>query len=124
MICITVNGRLGAEPELKEINGTNVCNFRIAADTWIKKENITTWFSCEVWGQRADCLSNNFVKWYAISVDGNFWIDDVSDNNGNQRSYANIKCQLVEFVPGSQKKKPTEAKPVAKEPVKEDDIPF
>ena len=67
MLNMTVHGNLGRDPELKEVNNTQVASFSIAARTG---KDETTWVDCSVWGKRADTVMNYLHKGDRITVAG------------------------------------------------------
>ena len=66
-------GRLGRDPELKDIGSTTVCNFSIAIDRRFKNkqgERETDWFNCSAFGKTAEFISQWFGKGSQIIVVG------------------------------------------------------
>ena len=45
-------GRLGKEPELKELPSGEVCELSVATDIYKNSEKQTVWFRVMVWGRQ------------------------------------------------------------------------
>lgn len=69
MIRVTIAGRVG-RAELKDVNGTQLLSFSIAADVRSGREKETVWASCALWGKRADALSQYVTKGSQVTVTG------------------------------------------------------
>jgi single-strand DNA-binding protein len=67
MLIITAHGNIGRDPEIKEANGKQVCNFSIAAKTG---KDQSTWINCAIWGKPAETAMKFFRKGSAITVSG------------------------------------------------------
>jgi single-stranded DNA-binding protein len=50
MITATVAGRLGADAQMREVGGEDLCEFSVAVDERVKGEKRTTWVRCTLWG--------------------------------------------------------------------------
>lgn len=99
---ITLMGRLTAEPELKEGNGTKYCNFSIAVDR-VKKNNtgaITDFFNCVTFGYNAEFVSRYMRKGQRILVSGAIHIDSYTSKSGEKRTAVNVVVDTVESADG------------------------
>ena len=67
MLNMTAHGNLGRDPELKEVNSSQVASFSIAARTG---KDETTWINCAVWGARADVVAKYLYKGAKVTVVG------------------------------------------------------
>ena len=69
-------GRLGADPESRQLSNGNVANFRIAVGKQWKdkqsqeKKERTTWVSCVAYGSLADIISRYATKGMHVRVTG------------------------------------------------------
>lgn len=74
MLNITAHGNIGKDPEVKEVSGTQVAEFSLAARTG---KDETTWIDCAVWGKRAQVVAQYLHKGDKVTVAG----------SGNIRTY-------------------------------------
>lgn len=87
MNSITVTGRLGADAELKYLaNGTALASFSIAETQHDKGEKTTVWYSCSIFGARAENAARWLKKGDAVTVVGEF-----SVTVKPEKTYLNIK---------------------------------
>jgi single-strand DNA-binding protein len=95
---ITVSGNIGAEPEIKDVNGTSVANFSIAVNEGYtnksgEKVEKTHWYRVEAWdGSNGKGLVTNVIKPYAkkgttVFVQGFPIIEEYEKDGQKQRSF-------------------------------------
>ena len=69
-------GNLGSDPELRDANGTPVCNFSIAtSETWTdkatnEKKEQTEWHRLVLWRRNAEIASQYLKKGSKIYIEG------------------------------------------------------
>lgn len=91
---ITIEGNLGAAPEVKTTNANKcVANMRIAHNSYWKDkkgedQKKTTWFNVEVWDKLAK-VCESFGKGNRLIVMGRTETDPRKDDKGNH--YENLK---------------------------------
>lgn len=127
MTCtITVAGFVGTEPELKDIGDSQVASFSMAVNQYFgeREPDHTTWFTVDVWGQRAKFVCEHFNVGKPVFVAGRLKADDVTNENGMQRTFLTIKASQVEFVPSKKSDNADTSTKTKAEPVKQDEIPF
>jgi len=100
MNTINLVGRLGGDPELKEVGDSHVANFSIATDSRIKKEKVTQWHRCSLWGKSAVALAEHLKKGDVVGVTGEVQYTKVEGGKGY---YVNIACSNFHFIPGNKK---------------------
>lgn len=67
---ITVAGQLGRDAEMRYLpNGDAVANFSVADSQG--KEKPTIWWNCQLFGKRAESLSQYLTKGMSVTVTGN-----------------------------------------------------
>lgn len=95
---ITLMGRLTADPELKEGNGTKYCNFSLAVDRNKKSGNeaVTDFFNCTAFGQGAEFVSGYMVKGQRMLVSGTVHIDSYVSKSGEKKMSVNVITDTVE----------------------------
>jgi single-strand DNA-binding protein len=140
---VTILGRLTREPKIKQLNsGMYVCNFSIANNKTIRKENEVTqkanFFECTAWGKTAETINKYFQKGQRILIHGELYQNTWEDKDtGKMRSSVNITVQSFNFIEKSDKSKQetgedyhgigTEVQPnevPETRPITDDDIPF
>lgn len=104
-----INGRLGADAELKFTqDGLAICSFRVAVDSLRKKEQKkdgtdgkkTYWIRCTLFGKQAEALSKYLLKGTAVYVDGNFDIDDWKTRDGESRYTIECTVDTIQLLSG------------------------
>lgn len=88
MLIITAHGNLGKDPELKNVNETQVANFSLAARTG---KDETTWIECQVWGKRAQTVCEYLSKGDKITVSGQGKIRVYEKTDGTESRSLDLK---------------------------------
>jgi len=118
MNSITVAGSLGRDAELKHLpNGDAVLNFSVADVQG--KDKPTIWWNCQLFGKRAESLSQYLTKGQAVAVAGAITERDWIDKSGNAKKSMSIRVNEV-ALQGGRREEP-KAKPVSDDP---EDLPF
>ena len=97
---ITIAGQLGRDAELRATNkGESVCSFSVADSAG--KDKPTIWWSCQLWGKRADVLSQYLTKGQSVTVSGTVsereWADKTT---GEKRKSMEIRVNDVALQGG------------------------
>jgi single-strand DNA-binding protein len=131
MNVFTADGRLAADAEVRNINGTDVCNFRIANNQGFGDRQTTLWVSCALWGNRGTALSPYLVKGQQVMVAGELSEDSYQAKDGSEGKSLKLRIADITLVGGREDMggAAPAAAPVpngAAAPVAmaEDDIPF
>lgn len=116
--CVTLIGRLVADPELRTTNsGKSVATFRIAVDrSYSKNGNKETDFITVVcWEGTASFVSRNFSKGSMIAIQGRIQTRSYEDSNGNKRTAFEVLATEVSFCGGKNEASPapSQAAPAA-----------
>ena len=126
MQSITVLGRVGQDPEIKELDGgRKLAKLSLAETERYKdksgeKKEITTWFSLEVWGPMANVFENYVKKGSLIAVRGKMKCQKHED-----KYYWSLVVQDFEFAGGVTKTESNnEPKQGQDDEPKGDDLPF
>jgi len=95
-------GRLGQDPEVKDVGDSKVANFSIATnDTWKdkkgEKQEKTEWHSCQAWGRLADLAAMYLFKGNQVYVEGALQTREWTKNN-EKRYTTEIKVFKIEFL--------------------------
>ncbi len=123
-------GRLGKDPELRNVNGKNVSNFSVATSKSYKdkttgeKKESTEWHNIVIWGALADVASKYLKKGDQVYLEGwlrtRYW-----EKDGTKVYVTEVLVDNMNLL-GS-KNTPKEPNPEPKPEPKEDfgdDLPF
>ncbi len=99
----TLIGRLGADPEMTQINGTPKTKLRIATSRKYKDkqgelQEKTQWHSISVWGNQAESCAKYLTKGRMVCVVGEIEYSK-SEKDGQERWFTDIRAQSVQFLP-------------------------
>jgi len=99
---VMLMGRLGQDPELKDVGDTQVANFTLATNSVWKdksgqKQEKTEWHKCNAWGNLANLASNYLHKGSQVYVEGSIETETY-DKNGETRYVTKIKVFKIEFL--------------------------
>ena len=119
---ISFVGRIGNDPELKEVGGSSVLNFRIANDTGFGDRKTTNWFRCGYWGKRAESVSAHLSKGKQIFVIGELTLREY-EKDGEKRMSPELNISQLDFVGGGKSESSSEPEPSAVGSI-ESDSPF
>jgi single-strand DNA-binding protein len=112
--CILI-GRLGADPEVKHLEGDNmVTNVNMATSESYKDRNgnkveQTEWHSLEIWGQQAKIAEQYLKKGSQLYVEGKIKTESWEDKEGNKRY--RTKIRVTSFTMLGSKQEPSNAEP-------------
>ena len=103
---ITMKGRLGRDPELKQVGQNQVCKLAVAtSERWNdqsgQRQEKTTWHNVEYWGKQAETVAKFFKKGDEIIVIGKVTSDEWTDQQGQKRTAQKVKGTEFDFVGGS-----------------------
>jgi single-strand DNA-binding protein len=103
---ITIIGRLGDEPEVKNVktaageravsNFTVAVNERWTDDAGAKQEH-TEWFAVEAWGPLAEA-AKHLAKGRLVHIVGQMRTDKWKDDAGNPHSRVKLIAQRIDFL--------------------------
>ena len=103
---ITMKGRLGRDPELKQVGQNQVCKLAVAtSERWNdqsgQRQEKTTWHNVEFWGKQAENVAKFFKKGDEIFVMGDVTSDEWIDQQGQKRTAQKVKGFKFDFVGGT-----------------------
>lgn len=138
-------GHLGADPEVKHLEGDKVvANLRLATTEAYKDRNgnrveSTEWHDLEVWDGQAKIAEQYLKKGMQLYVEGKIKSDTWQDEQGNNRKKVRIRVQNFTMLGGrpegtggtsapaggySQKSSTSDIPQVADSSMDDDDLPF
>lgn len=103
-------GRLGSDPEVREIGQSKVCKFSLATSESYKKDGEkitdTTWHNIIFWGKQCDILKQYVHRGDMLMVEGKIVIRKYDDREGVTHWATEIVCNSFEFVGSKKEEKP------------------
>ncbi len=99
--CVTLMGRLVADPELRTAtSGRTVCRFRIAVDrSFVKagEQRQADFISIVAFESTANFVSRYFTKGSMIAIQGSLQSSQYDDKDGNKRTSYDVIAREVSF---------------------------
>lgn len=113
--CVTLMGRLVADPELRTTTtGKAVATFTIAVDRSYSKDKQTDFINIVAWENQANFISRYFGKGSMIAIQGAIQTRNYEDKNGNKRTAFEVIAREVSFCGSkSENNAPTGTQPTA-----------
>jgi single-strand DNA-binding protein len=126
MNSLTISGVVG-NVELKYLqSGDPVLAFSVADSQG--RDKPTIWWNCQLWGKRADSLSQYIVKGGKVTVVGTVSEDQYTDKNGNDKKAMKVRVSDIALQGGKEQaeEQPRRAAPApaAQAEIDDSDIPF
>jgi single-strand DNA-binding protein len=95
-------GNLGADPDVKNINGNAVCNLSVATtEKWLGKDGTkqerTEWSRVTVWGKQAENCGKFLSKGKKVYVEGKLQTRSY-DKDGQKHYATDIVASNVQFL--------------------------
>lgn len=125
---VIMMGRLGADPEYRQFDDDKgVTNFRIAVQRPFAKDE-TDWFSCAIFGKRAEIVRDYFSKGDRILVSGYLRNRSYENRDGVTVTITEINVEDFDFVEknsgAAEDSKPRPQAPPKKKPSQNEDEVF
>jgi len=132
MNVFSVTGNLGKDCQVKQFNGSSVCNFTVAAKSGYGDKAQTIWLDCALWGRQAESgLVSYLTKGQSVAVSG-----ELGTREHEGKTYLTLRVNNVSLTgsksdgQASNIKPPAQQAPTQNTPAKDpdfdfdDDIPF
>lgn len=108
-----IAGRLTRDPEMREVNGTNVVTWTIASNRSFTKKSgekaeKTLFMDCELWGPAAAIINDRAIKGTTILVRGPIEQDNYESKDGTKRTRFKIRVEFFQFGQGSVRPEPAQ----------------
>ena len=105
---VIIVGRLGKEPELKDVGQSQVCKFSVAtSEKWTdkngQKQERTEWHNIVVWGKLADICGTYLKKGSEVYIEGKLQTESY-EKDGQKKYITNIVAATVQFIGGGDRK--------------------
>ena len=100
---VTLLGRLGSDPELKDVGNTQVATFGMATDRRVKKdgnwEKETDWHRIVAWGKTAEAAEKYLNKGDVAFIEGRVSYREWKNREGEKRKTTEIVANEIKFLP-------------------------
>ena len=110
---ITLIGRIGLIKDLKDYGDQVVQNFTMITEERYRKADPETgelkkfkkeiWWTCSCWNGMAQAFHEWKKKGDLIQVKGRIDINEVPQEDGSTRTYINVRCTNLTFLPTPRK---------------------
>ena len=89
----TVIGRLGRDPEVRQVGRHTVCNFNVATNYGWGEKQTTTWVRVAVWGKPGEPCARFLRKGSEVGVSG---VLHTREHDG--KTYVELDGKHVDFI--------------------------
>lgn len=114
MNSITIAGQLGKDAETRYLsNGDAVASFSVADSQG--KEKPTIWWSCSLFGKRAEALVQYLTKGQSVTVSGTVTEREWTDKEGGKRKSMDVRVNEI-ALQGGRREAQTDAPRTAQRP--------
>ena len=130
MNVLNATGNVGKDCELRFTpNGDPVGQFSFALSSGYGDKKVTTWLNCNLWGKRAEKLSEMLTKGTLIAITGELTNRPYTDKNGNEKYSLEVRVNDLTLLGkkdgATSSASQTTARPDEQNPTDfEDSIPF
>lgn len=99
---LVLSGRVGSDPEVKEVGDTELATFSLANDRYMgpDRDPETQWVRVQIWGARAK-VADYISKGMKLVVQGKLNINEWEDDEGNIRKDIRLDADHIELPPKS-----------------------
>lgn len=135
---VSLLGRVGKQPEIKQVGDSKVANFSLATSEKFKdkagnKLENTEWHNVVFWGKQAELIEQYVGKGDELYIEGSIKTETY-EKDGEKRYAVKIKGSAITFVSKAKKEGETQyvqgerstrkEEPIAAMEMPEDDLPF
>lgn len=92
MLQLIIAGRVGRDAETKQVGGTDMCSFSVAADSGFGDNKKTIWVDVTKWGAGSHGLASFVRKGMPITVSG-----EMTTREHDGRTYIQCRADRVEL---------------------------
>lgn len=98
-------GRLGKDPETRDVNGTTCCTFSMATERkWTDKQGErkkeTDWHDVVAWGRMGENAAKYLSKGKQVYVEGRMQTREWEDRDGNKKRRTEVVASDIQFLGG------------------------
>ena len=100
---ITIIGRLGRDPEIKQTkSGSNMCSMTVAVDSGFGNNKTTTWYRVSAFGKNAENSAKYLKKGSLICASGDLAVNEFEGKDGTTKLSLDITADKIVFLSGRQ----------------------
>ena len=100
---ITIIGRLGRDPEIKQTkSGSNMCSMSVAVDSGFGNNKTTTWYRVSVFGKNAERSAKYLKKGSLICASGDLAVNEFEGKDGTTKLSLDVTADKIVFLSGRQ----------------------
>lgn len=92
MLQLTIAGNIGRDAEAKQVSGSDMCSFPVAASTGFGDKKKTVWIDVTSWGKGSQTLAGFIRKGDPITVTG-----EMSTREHDGKTYIQLRADRVEL---------------------------
>lgn len=107
---VLFQGRLVADPEVKDAGGFKLCDFRVAWSEKYKEVEKQCFLTCKAWSGTAEFIGKYFKKGQEILIEGNL-ITEQWEKDGQKQSRVVCNVEKVNFCGSKVDSATTNSKP-------------
>lgn len=96
---ISFTGRLGRDPEVKNISGTSLVEFSVANNVGYGEKKSTNWFKCCYWGKAAEAVGKYLSKGKEVFVAGEL-SEKSYTKDGVEKKYMEVRVDRLDLLTG------------------------
>lgn len=93
-----LSGNVGADPQFKSTEKTDICNFRIAVNDKFKKDAPPQWFTVTVFGKSATFVRDYVKKGTKVLVEGKIQMEEYTDKENQKKLFVSIISDNIEII--------------------------
>lgn len=108
-------GNLVADPELKEIGNSKVCNMRLAVNRKVGNEKEVDYYFLKAWRALGENCAKYLKKGSKVAVCG-----DISTRTYNEKLYIEVNANEIEFLTPAKSQSEPRMTPV----INQSELPF
>jgi single-strand DNA-binding protein len=117
-------GRLGRDPEYKQLENTEVVKFSMATSEKYKDKELTEWHNIIFFGKIAGVLSKYLQKGDMLQMSGKITTRSYEDKEGNKKYVTEIIGSSFNFIPNAKKEKQSSVDTLTADTDEINDYPF
>ena len=111
MNSINLVGNLGKDAEMKDVGDHKLLSFAVACSTGFGDKKVSSWYNCQLWGNRGEKLQDYLKKGTKVYVNGELTLREYDKKDGSKGMSADINVNNVELLGGNNSEKSDESVP-------------
>ena len=119
----TFVGRIGRDPELKQVGQNDLLSFSLASDTGFGDNKKTIWLDCSIWGKRANSLQPYLKKGTQMTAIGSISERSYTNKDGVEKTALQMNVGELSFS-SDKSQGGASQQPQSNNGALDDDIPF